>query len=274
MADRAGGNTASRRELTVLGSMVLAILSPVLLLGWPQGPAVPLNRREVVERPLRSSAADCPELKAPRVNRNAPGAGLTVALTFDDGPGPYTAQVLEVLRREKVPASFFLMGEQAAARPELVDELSAAGHLIGIHGWSLRAAPFHTPWEASTLDRQLSRAEDAIASRGTERLDCWFRPPNRAMDGVQPTARQRGLTVALWTVDSGDWGAQIGRSSAPRSLVDAIVRRATAAGDQQHPVVVLHDGGGYRGATVAALPRIIAFYRSHGYRFLRLDGQP
>jgi peptidoglycan/xylan/chitin deacetylase (PgdA/CDA1 family) len=204
--------------------------------------------------------------------RNAPGAGLTVALTFDDGPGPATPQVLDILRRERVRASFFLMGEQAQARPELVTRLDTAGHLVGIHGWSLTSAPVRRPWDGNTLDRQLSRAENVISPRMNETMDCWFRPPDRAMRGVQPTARQHGLTIALWTVDSGDWDAQLGRSTAPPSLVDAIVRRATAVGDQQHPVVKLHDGGGYRGATVAALPRIIAFYRSHGYRFVRMDG--
>lgn len=273
MAEKAGGNTASRRDMAALAALVAAILSPVLLLGVPDTGTVPdlRDKPRPEERPL---ATECRALPAPRVMRSTPGAGLTVALTFDDGPGPYTRQVLDVLRRERVPGSFFLMGEQADARPELVTELSAAGHLVGIHGWSLQAAPFHRPWEPDTLDRQLSRAESVIAPRMTEKMDCWFRPPNRAMTGIQPTARQHGLTVALWTVDSRDWDAQIGRSSAPKALVDAIVRRATAVGNQQHPVVLLHDGGGYRGATVAALPRIIAFYRERHYRFLRIDGQP
>lgn len=272
MADSTGGNRASRRDQLVLVGTVLAILA--LVLPRPSGTADPVplaDQQRPVEQPL---SAECRPLPAPRVVRNTPGAGLTVAITFDDGPGPWTGQVLDILRAQRVPASFFLMGSQADTHPELVTRMSAAGHLVGIHGWSLPAAPFHRPWQPDTLDRQLNRAENAIAPRVTRSMDCWFRPPNRAMQGVQPTARQRGLTVALWTLDSGDWDAQLGRTSAPAPLVDAIVKRATAVGGQQHPVVVLHDGGGYRGATVAALPRIIAFYRERGYRFLRIDGQP
>jgi peptidoglycan-N-acetylglucosamine deacetylase len=277
MAD--GEGRRRDRAILVGAAVVLAFLALDR-----QASSEPADRGTVVEKPVLrptevpvtslpgGSASGCAALDVARVERNAPGVGRTVALTFDDGPGPWTGQVLDVLRRERVPASFFLMGEAASGRTAAVATLVDAGHLVGVHGWSLTASPFHRPWQPDTLDRQLHRTEQVLRRSGG--MDCWFRPPNRAMDGVQPTARLHGLTVALWTVDSGDWNAQLGRGTAPKSLVDRIVRQATAVGDQQHPVLLLHDGGGYCGATVAALPRIIDFYRSRGYRFLRIDGSP
>jgi peptidoglycan/xylan/chitin deacetylase (PgdA/CDA1 family) len=80
--------------------------------------------------------------------------------------------------------------------------------------------------------------------------------------------------VVLWSVDSQDWRVEDGVSADPGgALARRIVTRATSVGGQNHPMLLLHDGGGFRGADVEALPAVIAYYRSQGFRFVRLDGR-
>lgn len=92
-----------------------------------------------------------------------------------------------------------------------------------------------------------------------------------------PTARRLGFSVALWSVDPKDWRLQGLRTTGPPrpvdELADLIVTRVRTGLGLPHPVILLHDGGGFRGAGVAALPRIIQEYRARGYRFVRLDGR-
>ena len=217
-------------------------------------------------------AGGCPALAGDAV-RVAPGAGKTVALTFDDGPGPWTAGALAVLHRAHVPATFFVIGRQAAANPALIRRIAAEGHLVGNHTWSHRPPSGGRAWSASYLAGELARTDrtlHGIIGVGT----CWFRPPDGVMTGAEPVARSRGLRIALWSVDPQDWRLQAGvRADRSGRLSATIAARAEAGGRQQHPVILLHDGGGYRGATVAALPSIIDYYRLHGYRFVRLDGR-
>jgi peptidoglycan/xylan/chitin deacetylase (PgdA/CDA1 family) len=80
--------------------------------------------------------------------------------------------------------------------------------------------------------------------------------------------------MALWSLDSRDWLIQAGARADPDGrLAERVLAGARTGGKQQHPVVLLHDGGGYRGATVVALSAIIEFYQSRGYTFVRLDGR-
>lgn len=200
----------------------------------------------------------------------APGYGRTVALTFDDGPGEWTDDVLDVLDRYRVPATFFVIGRQVEADPGLVRRAVEAGHLIGNHTWSHEPPP-GDPWPEDFTAGQFRRTSDAIAT-ATGRDPCWFRPPQGVMTGVEAAADTLGVDVALWSVDSLDWRVQSGAAADPGgALADTIVANATSGIDDDHPLVLLHDGGGYRGATVAALPRIIEAYRDAGFRFVRLD---
>jgi peptidoglycan/xylan/chitin deacetylase (PgdA/CDA1 family) len=92
-----------------------------------------------------------------------------------------------------------------------------------------------------------------------------------------PTARALGFSVALWSIDPKDWRLQGLHTTAPvrpaDELADLIVARVRSGLGRPHPVILLHDGGGYRGAGVVALTRIIEEYRAQGYRFVRLDGR-
>jgi peptidoglycan/xylan/chitin deacetylase (PgdA/CDA1 family) len=195
----------------------------------------------------------------------APGKGKTVALTFDDGPGRTTAAVLRVLARYRVPATFFNIGVNVAARPGLARKEARDGYAMGNHTWNhpnmvlLSAAQ-----QAAEMDRMSARLR---AAAGVP--PCVFRPPYGDYDSVTlRLAHQRRMGVWLWSVDTQDWMA---RGSGSAYWVNRIIRLAEREGGAlRHPVVLMHNQPIGNPATVAALPVIIRFFRSHGYRFVKL----
>lgn len=178
--------------------------------------------------------------------------GKVVYLTFDDGPtAAYTPQVLQILARHKAKATFFVIGQQAAARPDLVRRARAAGHAVGSHTWD---HPNLTTLSAAQVSSQLTRTNATLG-----RVTC-MRPPYGAVNAnVGAIARRVGLTPVLWNVDSRDWT----RPGAAAITTNALA--APAGGGA--PVILFHDGGGPRTQTVAALPSVIESYARRGYRF-------
>jgi peptidoglycan/xylan/chitin deacetylase (PgdA/CDA1 family) len=176
-----------------------------------------------------------------------------VALTFDDGPWPDTPGFVTVLERERVPATFFLIGRQVAGQGALLRRELADGDALGNH-------TFTHPNLVATGDvaTQLAPTSAAI-DRAAGYQPCVFRPPYGAQDGaVVADAAALGLTTVVWDVDPSDYA---------RPGTDAIVRRVLA-GVRSGSIVLMHDGGGPRGETLAALPRIIDALRARGYRFV------
>ncbi len=183
-----------------------------------------------------------------------------VALTFDDGPWPrQTDAVLKALASEGVPATFFFIGKQVKAHPEIVRRVVQAGHAVGNH-------TYHHVDLASTDGERLAReiAGTSRAIRSASGIEPrWLRPPGGAIDAdaYRAAASQR-LRVVLWTVDPQDW--QRGKTAAQ---IEAEVVRAVKPG----AVILLHDGGGERSQTIAALPGIIRKLRARGYEFVPLS---
>lgn len=175
-----------------------------------------------------------------------------VALTFDDGPGPYTRSVLDVLRRDRVPATFYVLGKEVPGRGSLLRRMTDEGHEIGNHSWSHASLAGGGALAASQL-----RRTERVIRRETGYLPCTMRPPYRAISGaLVGVARSLDLVSVLWSVDPQDWrnpGAGAIRSGA----------RLLRGGG----IIILHDGGGPRGGTVAALPGIIRDARARGLRF-------
>lgn len=197
-----------------------------------------------------------------------PGAGKTVALTFDDGPGASTAAILSILESYGVRATFFNIGEQAPSWRRDVEAESADGFLVADHTWSHPELPGLTAvQQAAQLDRAAA-AQRAIG--GTS--PCELRPPYGEYDSTTlSVAAARHMSVWLWSVDTEDWEAE---GSASSYWVRRIIGLAESEGGAlQHPVVLLHDQQSPMPATVAALPAIIAFFRSHGYTFVDLLGR-
>jgi peptidoglycan/xylan/chitin deacetylase (PgdA/CDA1 family) len=195
----------------------------------------------------------------------APGSGKTVALTFDDGPGPSTQAIIGILRAYRVPATFFNIGQNAAVRQALVREEARDGFVIGNHTWS---HPVMTALPARSQASQLDQASTE-QHRLTGHYPVVFRPPYGDWNTTTLTlAAQRGMTVWLWSVDTEDWKAA---GSASPYWVNRIISLAEQEGGVlHHPVVLMHNALSGDAATVEALPTIIKYFRSHGYRFVAL----
>jgi peptidoglycan/xylan/chitin deacetylase (PgdA/CDA1 family) len=190
----------------------------------------------------------------------APGGASTagervIALTFDDGPGPYTPQVLSVLQQYHVPATFFEIGEHAAQYPQYTRLLSAAGDPVQDHTWS---HPDLSTIAVSQFPYQIDQTQQEIYSLTGIQPTC-VRPPYNAWNAtVLQQLAQRGLTTMSYSIDPRDW-------SLPGTAV--IVQRVVSAAFPGG-VVDLHDSGGPRDQTVAALPQIIQQLKGRGYTFV------
>lgn len=183
-----------------------------------------------------------------------------VALTFDDGPGPYTARFLDVLRRNDVVATFFVIGIHVQTHPDLVRREARLGMAVGNHSWDHPARPPFAKLKPARLSAEIGRTEEALVSLGV--VPSLFRPPGgsfsrRVIDG----ARAVDSRVALWDVDPKDW--MRGRT-APQ------ITRAVLGAVKPGSIVELHDGGPNPAATLAALPAIIRGIRAMGLRFVTL----
>ncbi|MCL4078240.1 polysaccharide deacetylase family protein [Coriobacteriia bacterium Es71-Z0120] len=183
-----------------------------------------------------------------------------VALTFDDGPWPrQTDAVLKILDAEGVPATFFVIGKQVKAHPEIVRRTLRAGHAVGNHTYHhadlMTQDPEHLASEIAGTSRAIA------AATGT--APRWLRPPGGAVDAaVYREAVKQNLRVVLWTVDPQDW--QKGKTAAQ---IEAEVVNAVSPG----AVILLHDGGGDRRQTITALPGIVRRLRAKGYEFVPLS---
>jgi peptidoglycan/xylan/chitin deacetylase (PgdA/CDA1 family) len=225
----------------------------------------------VTSAPPAHAADDCPPPIGTVLDQTPSTLPRNVALTFDDGPSPrWTPQLLDVLREHGVTATFFLIGSNVDAHPELARRILAEGHVIGDHTYT-----------HPELD-QLSRADQAAEiDRGAQAIEnatgvrpCFFRGPYgiHRSASVTELAWERGMTIADWSHDTRDWETP---SSDSAAFQDAIVQRATDW-VTAHPIILMHDGGpdSYRGNTVEAVDRIVSFYASGGYVFTDPAGRP
>jgi peptidoglycan/xylan/chitin deacetylase (PgdA/CDA1 family) len=179
---------------------------------------------------------------------NGPRERKALALTFDDGPSDYTDDFLAVLREKDVRATFFEVGQVMPGREEVMRQILAEGSEIGDH----------------TMDHVEYPGYDQIAGAAarikayTHFEPCLFRPPGGAVDPeVIATAGSLGMRTVNWDVDPRDW-----------SLPGAEAIYANVAGHvRPGSIILMHDGGGPRGETLDALPRIIDTLRRRGFRF-------
>lgn len=182
-----------------------------------------------------------------------------VALTFDDGPDPHTTgPILDVLRDHAVPATFFCVGMQARAYPELVERIVAEGHTLGNHTWS---HPYLPDLTRDELLWQLERTGQVLAEV-TGSAPGLLRPPygGRSAATVGWIAGT-GLTTVLWDVECDDW-------TLPGSA--AIARDVTARA-RSGSIVLMHDGGGDRRQTAAALPTVLEALLERGLTCVTAD---
>ncbi|MFA9446922.1 polysaccharide deacetylase family protein [Egicoccus sp. AB-alg6-2] len=183
----------------------------------------------------------------------APRCDGYVALTFDDGPSPNTPELLELLDRAGVPATFFNIGRNMAKYPDAVVAQAAAGHQFGNHTYS------HA--DLLTIDPETIAEEMASTSALHEELVGepfeFFRPPFGNTDpAIREEAERQGMVEALWTTDSKDFEA---------GSVEQIVEKST--GMEAGGVLLVHE---FPDLTLQALPQIINHYHERGLCFGRL----
>lgn len=181
-----------------------------------------------------------------------------LALTFDDGPGPDTPAVLDVLQQQGVLATFFVIAEQAVRYPTVVQRMVAEGHEVALHSWHHRSALVMAPW---TAWREVARGRALVAAVAGQ-PPRFYRPPwghHNLVTALAPGLL--GLRRVLWSIAPDDW-----RSDRPPDAIARHVVRYALPG----AVVVLHDAGGDRTRTVAALEPMIAGIRRLGFELVPL----
>lgn len=190
-------------------------------------------------------------LDGSKVIKKVPTTHKVVALTFDDGPHyKTTPQLLAVLRQKEVKATLFILGENAAANPEILAQAVADGHEIGTHAYTHKMLPKIGP---AATGQELDKAERAITAVAPKPV--LFRPPGGAYnDAVLAEARARGYTTVIWSIDPRDWS----RPSV-NQVVDSVVNHV-----EPGSIVLMHDGQ-YPLPTPEAVPIIIDRLRQQGY---------
>ena len=189
-----------------------------------------------------------------------------IALTFDDGPGPYTPQILSILEHRRVPATFFEVGVLERYFYASTARIAADGDVIGDH------TEVHAPMSQLPAAKQRAQLleEAAAIERHGAHFPRLFRPPYGLWNAATLALLHRyRMLMVLWTVDTNDYR---------RPGVPAIVN-AAVGGARPGAILLLHDAGGDRSQTVAALPQIIAGLRRRGYKLvtvprLLLDNPP
>ena len=199
-----------------------------------------------------------PEPKpAPAVPAPAPTTGnKVIALTFDDGPGPHTAHLLDILDQYGAKATFFLIGSKVSSQANVVRSIHARGHQLGNHSWSHPELP---KLPVDQIAGEIDRTNDAI-KQATGVTPIVMRPPYGAVNGtVLEQLRLRGMSSILWSVDTRDWAD---RNS------DIVCSRAVA-GARPRAIILMHD---IHQTSVGAVPCILSALKQQGYLFVTVQG--
>lgn len=229
-----GGETPETAALASPASTRAATPTPTPVL-TPSAPPLPKwARRDVI--------TDVPVAKGRKV----------VALTFDDGPWPRsTNEILSILRDSNIKATFFMVGQEIGRRPEVAMQVRKAGHALGGHSFTHAVRPRDPHGEVRKTDANLKKVLQFTPTI--------YRPPYGIVHNAM-TRREQALdrAIILWSADSEDW-----RRPGVSRIVSNVLREVRPGA-----IVLMHDGGGPRGQTISALPRIISGLRARGYEFV------
>jgi peptidoglycan-N-acetylglucosamine deacetylase len=257
--NRPVGFVSRRRALLAVGGIVLtSVPAARLRLDQQTGPAPARHHRPARRRvPARDRV---PAYRIPAYPLDQPlyyisDADKAIALTIDDGPDPvYTPQVLQVLHRYQVTATFSMIGLHVAAYPQLAQAVAEAGHRICNHTWT------HSDLVGMRVPRvrdELARASDAIHT-ATGVQPGLFRAPYGAWSAAVIRQCERMSMIPLdWSVDPRDWSRP-----GVRSIVRNIMKNT-----QPGSIILEHDGGGNRSQTVEALRIVLPRLLEEGYHF-------
>ena len=218
-----------------------------------------------LQNPTARKLANIPKPPAPKPEpaptpaapAPAPTSGnKVIALTFDDGPGPHTAHLLDILDQYGAKATFFLIGSKVSSQANVVRSIHARGHQLGNHSWSHPELP---KLPVNQIAGEIDRTNDAI-KQATGVTPAILRPPYGAVNGVVlEQLRLRGMSSILWSVDTRDWAD---RNS------DIVCSRAVA-GARPGAIILMHD---IHQTSVNAVPCILSALKQQGYSFVTAQG--
>ena len=193
---------------------------------------------------------------APAVPTPAPTTGnKVIALTFDDGPGPYTAHLLDILDQYGAKATFFLIGSKVSGQASVVRSIQARGHQLGNHSWSHPELP---KLSVDQIAGEIDRTNEAIR-QATGVKPSILRPPYGAVNGVVlEQLRLRNMSSILWSVDTRDWADRNSQ----------IVCSRAVAGARPGAVILMHD---IHQTSVNAVPCILSSLKQQGYSFVTIQ---
>ena len=186
-----------------------------------------------------------------------------VVLTFDDGPSPYTKEILKILEEFQVKAVFFLIGEKVQRNPETIALIINAGHQIGNHTFS---HPRVTKISISQFEKEIEKTNEAVRKAvGKEISVKFFRFPYGAKDPQkQKIIEEKGMKVVWWSIDVRDWKKPSLNASHNDlvGIVEKIIKRVKPGG-----IILLHE----RKNTVEALPQLLEKLQEEGWKFSPLN---
>jgi peptidoglycan/xylan/chitin deacetylase (PgdA/CDA1 family) len=183
--------------------------------------------------------------------------GKVVYLTFDDGPTRYTNKVLTLLDQYNAKATFFVIGEQVRQGPATIRRAYREGHAVENHTWS---HPSLKGLTRAQFRSQVARTNAAIRKATGDAPECLRPPYGITSRTVLARAQRLRMPVVMWSVDSRDWA----KPGAPK------IARKVLKNVKDGSIVLMHDGGGKRGQTVAALKTILPQLKKRGYTMLAL----
>ncbi|MFF2480808.1 polysaccharide deacetylase family protein [Paenibacillus sp. NPDC058071] len=232
--------------------------------------ATAIEQAQMLEaaKPAKKKSTD--EMSWVRLQKQFPGAFVThgprnrkrIALTFDDAPDPrFTPAILDILSQHKVCATFFVVGNRAAAHPDLIRRMVREGHVVGNHSYNHAVLP---KLSEQAFRKQILKT-DAIIKRITGYRPRFIRPPYGEVAASQVAwTRKNGFIVVNWDVDSVDWN---NNPSSSKVLLN--IKRTLQPGS----IVLQHAGGGDGQSltgTIEALPRLIVSLKKRGYELVTL----
>lgn len=206
-----------------------------------------------IPKPPEPKPAPAP---APAAPTPAPTTGnKVIALTFDDGPGPYTEKLLDILDKYDAKATFFLIGSKVSGQASVVRSIQARGHQLGNHSWSHPELP---KLSVDQIAGEIDRTNEAIR-QATGVKPSILRPPYGAVNGVVlEQLRLRNMSSILWSVDTRDWADRNSQ----------IVCSRAVAGARPGAVILMHD---IHQTSVNAVPCILSSLKQQGYSFVTIQ---
>jgi peptidoglycan/xylan/chitin deacetylase (PgdA/CDA1 family) len=234
------------------GRVIFIALASVALAAVPSGLAA-ARRAETRARADAKAIlpTGCTHGGAPFVT-HGPRGRKRIAIGFDDGPSDYTPRVLRVLRQFDSHATFFEIGQETSGRAEIMKKVLRQGNEIGNHSLHHELDP------SSGSIHETNR----LIHQATGFRPCDFRPPDGSVNsGLISRAHAQHLVTVNWEVDPRDW-ANPGVGAISSNVI---------SNSHNGSIVVMHDGGGDRSQTVAALPSILSTFRRRGYKFVTVS---